>query len=99
MFYVLVKFHGQSTPVIFGTTHVYHASQLATMDDVEWVSPNIANGQVIIEPRLNGGELRHGAVGQYVRGYYPNTDEISETKPDTIVIADRERPTNNDTKK
>jgi len=84
MFYVLVKFKDQPTPAVFGTTHVYHASHLATMEGVEWVSPNIANGQALIEPRPNGGDLKPGVVGKYVRGYYP-AKELKETGPNPVI--------------
>jgi len=91
MFFVLVKFKDQPTPVVMGTTHVWHASVLATMDNIEWVSPNIADGQALIEPRPNGGDLRPGVVGKYVRGYYPmpigpgNAEPVKDTGPNPVT--------------
>lgn len=50
MFSVLVKFKGNPVPVLFGTTHVSHAKDLATMDGVEWASPTITGSGYVTDP-------------------------------------------------
>lgn len=74
MFYVLVKFFGQDAPVLFGTTHISHASKLATMTDVEWVSPTIANGAALARPTPFGGAYRVSVVGPQISGYRIDVD-------------------------
>lgn len=49
MYYVLVKFRSNAIPELFGTTRPEHASELATMTDVEWVSPTIVDGNAVGE--------------------------------------------------
>ncbi len=69
MFYVLVKFRNQPAPVLFGTSHVSHASRLASMTDVEWVSPTIANGVAIAHATEFGGALKSAITGPQIKGY------------------------------
>lgn len=71
MFYVLVKFTGNPVPELFGTTHTSHAARLATMDDVEWVSPTIAGGDALEHATNTGGALKHATLGPRIRGYVP----------------------------
>ncbi len=75
MFYVLVKFRSQPAPVLFGTSHVSHASKLASMADVEWVSPTIANGTAIAHATAFGGAFKQAVTGPRIEGY---SDEISK---------------------
>jgi hypothetical protein len=71
VFFVLVKFLDQATPVIFGTSHIGQASKLATMANVEWVSPTIANGAAIEHKTDNGGNYSESVTGPHIKGYTP----------------------------
>jgi len=70
MFYVLVKFKGNPHPELYGTTHISHASRLATMDGVEWASPTISNGNALVyETELGGKEWPSAPFGNKITAY------------------------------
>lgn len=66
MFYVLVKFTDQKTPVLLGTSGMDHASRLATMTGVEWVSPTISgNGDATSFVTGSGGHFDGNRIVAY----------------------------------
>jgi hypothetical protein len=71
MFYVLVKFVNHPEPVIMPTMDIRHGSWLSTMNEVEWVSPTIANGNALSYHTEVGGEVLDGVHGQYISAYRP----------------------------
>lgn len=76
MFYVLVKFHGHPAPELFATSHVSHAARLATMDDVEWVSPTIGGGSALAYTAATGGGHDTSTLGEHrIKGYKPEDSE------------------------
>jgi hypothetical protein len=69
VFFVLVKFRGNPVPVVFGTTHISHAAQLATMDNAEWASPSIGAGDAMEHCTPIGGAVTEGLLDGRVTGY------------------------------
>lgn len=74
MFYVLVKFKNYPGPVVMGTSNLQQTPMLATMDDVEWVSPTIANGNAIAYNHPLGGQVLDGPHDHYISAYRPREE-------------------------
>jgi hypothetical protein len=71
MFYVLVKFKSYPEPIMMGTKSLQSTPMLATMDDVEWVSPSISNGNALVYRHELGGDILEGANDYYISAYRP----------------------------